>query len=94
MINQLQNLTTGFLNLIYCVILLILTRKLLMNLLSLVSSLFTKPTLKVISADRELPVTTDVSVKAITIPGVGKHFYADFILGNHNWKQKCIVNPD
>ena len=53
----------------------------------------TKPTLKVISADHELPVTSDVSVKAITIPSVGKHYYADFILGNHNWKQKCMVDP-
>ena len=52
-----------------------------------------KPTLKVISADHELPVTSDVSVKAITNPSVGKHYYADFILGNHNWKQKCMVNP-
>jgi hypothetical protein len=49
----------------------------------------TKPTLKVISVDQELPVTSDVSVKAITIPSVGKHYYTDFILGNHNWKQKC-----
>ena len=32
----------------------------------------TKPTLKVISVDQELPVTSDVSVKAITIPSVGK----------------------
>ena len=48
----------------------------------------TKPTLKVISADQELPVTSDVSVKAITVPSVGKHYYTDFILGNHNWKQK------
>ena len=48
----------------------------------------TKPTLKVISADQELPVTSDVSVKAITIPSVGKHYYNDFIRGNHNWKKK------
>jgi hypothetical protein len=53
----------------------------------------TKPTLKVISADQELPVTSDVSVKAITIPSVGKHYYTDFILGNHNWKQKCMIDP-
>ena len=53
----------------------------------------TKPTLKVISADQELPVTSDVSVKAITISSVGKHYYTDFILGNHNWKQKCMIDP-
>ncbi|CAB3980110.1 Hypothetical predicted protein [Paramuricea clavata] len=41
----------------------------------------TKPTLiKVISADQELSVTSDVSVKAITIPSVDKHYYTDFIL--------------
>ena len=38
-------------------------------------------------------MTSDVSVKAITIPSVGKHYYADFILGNHKWKQKCMVDP-
>ena len=53
----------------------------------------TKTTLQVISADHELPVTSDISVKAITIPSVGKHYYAVFILGNHNWKQKCMVDP-
>ena len=53
----------------------------------------TKPTLKVISADYELPVSSEVSVKAITIPSVGKHYYTDFILGNHSWKQKCIIDP-
>ncbi|CAB4042111.1 Hypothetical predicted protein [Paramuricea clavata] len=52
-----------------------------------------KPTLKVISADQEPSVTSDVSVKAITIPSVGKHYYTDFILGNHNWKQKCMIDP-
>jgi hypothetical protein len=52
-----------------------------------------KPTLKVISADQALPVTPDVSVKTITIPSVGKHYYTDFILGTHNWKQKCMIDP-
>ena len=52
-----------------------------------------KPTLKVISADQALPVTSDVSVKTITIPSVGKHYYTDFILGTHNWKQKCMIDP-
>ena len=72
------------------VILLIRTRKLLINLLSLISPL---NLLKVIAADLELPVTSDFSVKAITIPSVSKHYYSDFILGYHNWKQKCMVDP-
>ncbi len=52
-----------------------------------------KPTLKVISADQALPVTSDVSVKIITIPSVGKHYYTDFILGTHTSKQKCMFDP-
>ena len=52
----------------------------------------TKPTLQVISADQGLPATFDISVKAISIPGVGEHYYIEFILGNHNWKEKCMID--
>ena len=55
--------------------------------------LATKPTLKVISADQGPPTTSHASVNAITIPSVGKHYYTNFVLGNHNWKQKCMVDP-
>ncbi|WP_421867749.1 hypothetical protein [Pararhizobium sp.] len=55
--------------------------------------LATKPTLKVISADQGPPTTSHASVNAITIPSVGKHYYTNFVLGNHNWRQKCMVDP-
>ena len=58
-----------------------------MNLLSLVSPL--NQLLKSFQLIRD----NKASVKVITIPSDGKHYYTDFILGNHNWKQKCKVDP-
>ena len=55
-----------------------------------------KPTLKVIFANGDTKVTPATSVKSIyvsTVPRVGKHYYAEFVIGNHNWKQKCIIDP-
>ena len=55
-----------------------------------------RPTLKVISANEDSPVSPTASIKAInlpSIPSVGKHYYADFVIGNHNWKQKCMIDP-
>ena len=55
-----------------------------------------KLTLKVISANGDTKVTPATSAKSIkfsTFPSVGKHYYAEFVIGYHNWKQKCMIDP-
>ena len=54
-----------------------------------------KPTLKVISANGDTKVTAATSVKSINlsaVPNVGMHYHAEFVIGNHNWKQKCLID--
>ena len=38
-------------------------------------------------------MSSDVSIKEITIPSVLKPYLSDFTIGNHNWKQKCMIDP-
>ncbi|KAJ7390745.1 hypothetical protein OS493_022828 [Desmophyllum pertusum] len=55
-----------------------------------------KHTLLFISADGGSQMSPTASVKSINhsgIPSVGSHCYADFVIGNHNWIQPCMVDP-
>jgi len=49
-----------------------------------------------ISAAGKSQISHIASVKTINlsaIPSVGTHCYADFVIGNHNWIQRCMVDP-
>ena len=53
------------------------------------------PSLQFISADAKSQLSPTASVKTINlsaIPSVGSHCYADFVIGNHNWIQRCMVD--
>ena len=54
------------------------------------------PSLQLISAVRESQISATASVKSINvypIPSVGSHYQADFIIGNHSWIQRCMIDP-
>ena len=34
-----------------------------------------------------------MTINLSAIPSVGNHCYADFVIGNHNWIQRCMVDP-
>ena len=33
------------------------------------------------------------SINLSTVQSVGKHYYAEFFIGNDNWEQKCMRDP-
>ena len=54
------------------------------------------PSLQFISANGKSQISQSASVKIInlsTVPSVGTHCYAAFVLGNQNWIQHCLVDP-
>ena len=54
------------------------------------------PSLKLISALGESQISATVSVKSINvspIPSVGSHCHVDFLIGNNNWIQSCMIDP-
>ena len=54
------------------------------------------PSLKSISALGESQISATVSVKSINvspIPSVGSHCHVDFLIGNNNWIQSCMIDP-
>lgn len=52
--------------------------------------------LQIISADANSQISLTASVKAINLSAilsVRSRCYADFVIGNHNWIQRCMVDP-
>lgn len=54
------------------------------------------PSLQLISATGESQKSATASVKSINvfpILSVGSHCHADYIIGNHSWIQRCLIDP-
>lgn len=62
------------------------------------SSLFHQksPTLNVTSTNGTPTMVPTTSVKYINISNIsncGNHYYVGYMISNHNWKQKCMIDP-
>ena len=51
------------------------------------------PSLKRILAAQALQETGSVNLINSCTPSVGSHCFEEFLLGTHNWVQKCLVDP-